>query len=967
MPSTWHASRFMLLLTLIISTSFQVLAAGADYGVVDGIYYRFNIDETSYLYNGETLKTEYAATVYSNPDVAQDNYGSDLIVPESVKYQGVTYVVTGIALSAQENIRRIVLPKTVCSVIAPCTSLERITVDEKNPYFKADETALYSIDGDALVMFFPGAVRGDVEIKEGIKYAGPYAFGNLQEVTSLKFPSTFTITRTENFPLICATQITDGGCEKLSNYYVAENNPELTSMDGVLYKRSAPDGPLYVVDVPFARTEYTLPASADYIEGEMPFSSGKLETLNLDLLHSDVESSTIKTINTKRYTGAKFGYLCSALEQINISEEDSEFCSIDGVVYTKDKKTLYYAPQNSPVAVIPAGTERIGSSAFYYRKTPSLVLPESVVEIGDKAFSQAYVCPLVIPAKGIKGSTSLKNSFEGIKEESTLLVHKDNVATVREACKRYIYNNRFEAYPHVYSFSDMPMYVSDVRQNYGSISFSLADNPFYEGEPCKAVDVEYAQVNTSSGYSPLTPSPEGVYEITGISDQTFCNVSMRFFADEGKSMEIHEDLACFHTQQRLVRETTVSSMTTITLVNLEISTDDGEEIQSMGIEFDGARYVWGGTPIQFTSLTPNKTYHYTIWWVINGKEYTYQSSECCKQFQIKAECEVTGPSSARLTVNHSDGNGELTIKSTAWSGMGVDVEDGLATGLKPDTQYAAIFTVDTEEGYSRSVEVKFKTPALQLATLNPKGVSATCSIVSAQTNISDDETGAGFQWKKYDAPQSLVPSEGVAAVYDGNLQGYIRNLQPNVYYNVRAFYRAKSGEEYFGDWVTFDPSDFSYCDPMVHTYPIDNPEATFAYLKGYVIAGTDDIAEQGFEYWTINNPTTVRAVKAEMDEDDIMTILAAGQVMRATLTDLSPGTTYCVRSFVRTATGTYYGETQAFTTQEGYSGIYENVSDTNVTIAGYYDINGLRHDQPIHGFNIVLYSDGSTRKMFIRQ
>ena len=36
--------------------------------------------------------------------------------------------------------------------------------------------------------------------------------------------------------------------------------------------------------------------------------------------------------------------------------------------------------------------------------------------------------------------------------------------------------------------------------------------------------------------------------------------------------------------------------------------------------------------------------------------------------------------------------------------------------------------------------------------------------------ISEEEMNVGFQWKKYDAPSSLAPKEGYAAIYNGQLE-----------------------------------------------------------------------------------------------------------------------------------------------------------------------------------------------------
>ena len=229
------------------------------------------------------------------------------------------------------------------------------------------------------------------------------------------------------------------------------------------------------------------------------------------------------------------------------------------------------------------------------------------------------------------------------------------------------------------------------------------------------------------------------------------------------------------------------------------------------------------------------------------------------------------------------------------------------TGLDPNTSYSRTYYVKTKEGGTTSKTVTFKTKTLQLETLQPKGVTNTSSVVSAKSNIDDEEVTAGFQWKKYDAPSTLKPSEGYTTVYNGTIEGIIKNLQPTSYYNVRAFYKSNTDKYYYGDWVTFDPSDFSYFKPTVHTYARVSVQSTSAKVKGVALQGTDDITEQGFEYWA-ENAIASRAA------GDKQIVQATGQSMEAEITDLAPNTTYNYRAYAKTSKGTTYGETLKFTT-----------------------------------------------------
>lgn len=292
------------------------------------------------------------------------------------------------------------------------------------------------------------------------------------------------------------------------------------------------------------------------------------------------------------------------------------------------------------------------------------------------------------------------------------------------------------------------------------------------------------------------------------------------------------------------------------------------------------------------------------------------------------------------------------------------------TGLDPNCTYKKTLRVLTAEGSNEDDDCKYKTPELELTTLQPKCVSDRCAIVAATTNMSEEETNAGFQWKKYDAPESLAPNEAYAAIYDGQLEGYLKNLQSAFYYNVRAFYKSNTGEYYYSDWVTFDPSDFSYFEPTVHTYPVTHTTDCTASVRGYALAGTDEITEQGFEYWEAAGgaaaPKQVKAAELAPAEENIYTVLASGQVMQVVLDGLKPQTTYIYRAFVRTASGTTYGEEQTFTTDVP-TGIENAETEKPVpTIVGYYDLSGRQLAGKQSGLVIVRFSDGTSRKLIVK-
>ena len=73
-----------------------------------------------------------------------------------------------------------------------------------------------------------------------------------------------------------------------------------------------------------------------------------------------------------------------------MKQENPYFCSIDGVVYSKDKTELIYYPQSKDDKefTVPFFVEKISDHAFYDVKyLEKVIMSEGVTHIGESAFS----------------------------------------------------------------------------------------------------------------------------------------------------------------------------------------------------------------------------------------------------------------------------------------------------------------------------------------------------------------------------------------------------------------------------------------------------------------------------------------------------------------------------------------------------------------------------------------------------
>ena len=100
----------------------------------------------------------------------------------------------------------------------------------------------------------------------------------------------------------------------------------------------------------------------------------------------------------------------STLQKYIVDENNKTFCSVDGVVFTKDMKTLVSYPTSyyTKTYTVPDGVETIGDGAAYNSDIESLILSDSVTKVDNFAFT--YCKKL----KSIKFTNSLKSiGFSG--------------------------------------------------------------------------------------------------------------------------------------------------------------------------------------------------------------------------------------------------------------------------------------------------------------------------------------------------------------------------------------------------------------------------------------------------------------------------------------------------------------------------------------------------------------------------
>ena len=201
-----------------------------------------------------------------------------------------------------------------------------------------------------------------VNIPNNLKWIESYTFYDCSSLTSVTIPSSVNNIDYSAFL----------GCDNLENIYVSNDNTTYCDIDGVLFSKDKKT--LYIYSAGKKSTAYSVPTGTVAIKYQA-FQSHNLTSVNIP--------ATVNTI----YNYAFDDYYCDNLENIYVSSTNTTYCDIDGVLFSKDKKTLltYPSGKSATTYTVPSETETIGSSAFSSPNLTSITITNSISKVSTDA------------------------------------------------------------------------------------------------------------------------------------------------------------------------------------------------------------------------------------------------------------------------------------------------------------------------------------------------------------------------------------------------------------------------------------------------------------------------------------------------------------------------------------------------------------------------------------------------------
>ena len=311
-----------------------------------------------------------------------DTSATIVIIPSTVTYQGTTYTVTSIGLSAFSNctgLTSITIPNSVTSIgsgsFSNCTGLTSVTIPNSVTFIGM--SAFNSCTG-----------LTSVTIGNSVTYIGDYAFYNCTGLTSVTIPNS----------------VTSIGSEAFHNTSFYNNNSNWTN--GVLYK----DNCLLTAKTTLSGN-YNIIANTRLIAGSAFANSTGLNSVTIPnsvtsiggYAFRDCAALTSVTIpNSVTSIGGYAFYACSGLTSITIGDSVT-FIGMSAFSGCSSLTTLNFNAINCgdfnlsdhPFTNCPILRINIGDSvqripnyfASYLDSLTSITIGNSVVSIGDGAFA----------------------------------------------------------------------------------------------------------------------------------------------------------------------------------------------------------------------------------------------------------------------------------------------------------------------------------------------------------------------------------------------------------------------------------------------------------------------------------------------------------------------------------------------------------------------------------------------------
>lgn len=285
---------------------------------------------------------------------------TDISIPAQITWNGRTYHVIEIEEGAfsSSSIKTIAIPSSVERIgkenLESCMNLLSINVAANNRSFCSINGILFDDTKTTLLQYPNGRTNTSYTIPNFVRVIGERAFYCQHHLSTVVIPTS------------------------------VESIGEEAFYSSGLQSITIPDG----VEV-IGKNCFSVCYSLESVR--LP---GSLTILEDSVFSFCMELKSVGTISARTSEIGKNVFAgCEQLKAIQVAPNNPNYCSVDGVLFSKDKTILYEYPagKDGTTYAIPNTVRYIGEGAFAYTSFISVRIPNSVKSIGDFAFRQFMV------------------------------------------------------------------------------------------------------------------------------------------------------------------------------------------------------------------------------------------------------------------------------------------------------------------------------------------------------------------------------------------------------------------------------------------------------------------------------------------------------------------------------------------------------------------------------------------------
>ena len=307
---------------------------------------------------------------------------SDGAFKNAIRLKSITLpdTLTSIGMNAFKGcyaVEKISVPYGVTKIgyaaFCECSSLKTVTLPK-------------GIDKVEKYTFYRCYSLEEIVVPEGVKIIDSSAFYECKRLRTVTIPDSVDTIEGRAFSDCTSLEVIELGakinslelsafvnCSSLQKITVDEGNQAYKSVDGVLYSKDGTE----IIKCPAAKKDSVL---------SIPNGVTKIGTdafYQCTGIRSVTVPASLVSISSDSFDGF------TSLEEINVDGENPVAMSVDGVLYSKDGKTLVRYPcgKKDSAFTIPEGVTEIGAYAFRRcSNVKSVIISEDVVSIGTYAF-----------------------------------------------------------------------------------------------------------------------------------------------------------------------------------------------------------------------------------------------------------------------------------------------------------------------------------------------------------------------------------------------------------------------------------------------------------------------------------------------------------------------------------------------------------------------------------------------------